>query len=221
MAKAQRTELSGKEARYILLQNHINQAWLAEQLGIKPQSLSSRLDAAVFKIGYQMEINKILGKRIFDVDADVADTQKDANRVPVLDMRMAAGFDYEPIEDSIACGVPVAEYVTISGLRGCVGLYVYGDSMNPAYRSGDIIFVRQEPELDGIDYGRPYLIITKTSRLLKCIYPSTHDSLCLRLTSLNEDTNRHGDRLYPDQDIKKDDIVCVYRVEGMFRRERM
>ena len=65
MAKQPRTQLSGKEARYILKQNNINLAWLAEQLNIKPQSLHSRLNAAEFKVANQMEVNSIVGKRIF------------------------------------------------------------------------------------------------------------------------------------------------------------
>lgn len=222
MAKEPRNQISGKEARYILHSNNINQAWLSEKLGIKPQSLTSRLNAAVFKVGYQMEINKVLGRRLFDVDADLPSVTADANRVPVLDLRAAAGFDMIPLEDTLGNGeMQVSEYVTMQGLRGCVGIYVYGDSMSPEYRSGDIIFVRKEPEVDNIAYGRPYLVITRTERVLKCIYKSQHDADCFRLTSLNEEVNRYGDRLYPDRDIKKDNILYVYRVEGLFRREQM
>ena len=72
-----------------------------------------------------------------------------------------------------------------------------------------------------IDYGRPYVVITQNDRVLKCIYQSKHDADCLRLTSLNEDTNRHGDRLYPDKEIKKDNILFIYKVVGMFRREQL
>ena len=68
MAKEPRTQMSGKEARYILKQNSVNLSWLAEQLNILPQSLQSRLNASEFKVAYQMEINALLGKRIFDVD---------------------------------------------------------------------------------------------------------------------------------------------------------
>jgi len=222
MAKQPRTKLSGKEARYKLSQNQVNQSWLAEQLGISPQSLASRLNAAEFKVGYQLEINKITGKRIFDVDADVPSVINDANRVPVLDLRTAAGFQYDTLEDSLKeQNPPVAEYVTMQGLKGCVGLYVYGDSMSPDYRSGDIIFVRQEPEVDGIAWGRAYIVITQNERVLKCVYKSTHDGDSVRLVSLNEDVNRHGDRLFPDREIKKDNIISIYRVEGVFRRERM
>ena len=222
MAKQPRTKLSGKEAHYLIRQNNINQSWLAEKLGISPQSLTSRLNASEFKLGYQMEINKITGKRIFDVDADVQEVLKDANRIPVLDLRTAAGFDYITLEDTLhEQNPPVAEYVTIQGLRGCVGLYVYGDSMAPEYRSGDIIFVRQEPAVDEIAYGHAYIIITRSERILKCIYKSSHDSDLLRLVSLNEDVNRHGDRLYPDREVRKENIISIYRVEGVFRRERM
>lgn len=54
MAKQPRTKLSGKEARYVLKQNNISLAWLAEQLGIKAQSLQSRLNATEFKPSYQL-----------------------------------------------------------------------------------------------------------------------------------------------------------------------
>ena len=222
MAKEPRIKMSGKEALYKVKQNRINQAWLAEQLGISPQSLSSRFTAAEFSIARQLEINKVTGKRIFDVDMDVPGVTNDANRVPVLDLRMSAGFDYVQLEDYVGNqNTQVAEYVTMSGLRGCVGIYVYGDSMAPEYRSGDIVFVRQEPEHENIEYGRAYMVITNSERILKCVYKSTHDANLLRLTSINEDTNRFGDRLYPDREVRKEDILYIYRVEAVFRRERM
>lgn len=214
--------MSGKEARYILQQNNVNLSWLSELLGIKPQSLQSRLNAATFSPENQLMINKVTGRRIFDIDIDIPDIEADANRIPVLDLRTAAGFEYVTLEDTMTLqNPPVAEYVTMSGLKGCVGLYVYGDSMSPEYRAGDIVFVRKEPELDGIDYGRAYMIVTASERVLKCIYKSNHDADLIRLVSINEDVNRHGDRLFPDREMRKDNIIAVYRVEGVFRRERM
>jgi phage repressor protein C with HTH and peptisase S24 domain len=214
--------MSGKEARYILQQNNINLSWLSELLGIKPQSLQSRLNAATFSPENQLMINKVTGRRIFDIDIDIQDIEADANRIPVLDLRTAAGFEYVTLEDTMTLqNPPVAEYVTMSGLKGCVGLYVYGDSMSPEYRAGDIVFVRKEPELDGIDYGRAYMIVTASERVLKCIYKSNHDADLIRLVSINEDVNRHGDRLFPDREMRKENIIAVYRVEGVFRRERM
>ena len=87
MAKEPRTTMSGKEARYILKQNNVNLSWLSEQLNILPQSLQSRLNASEFKAAYQMEINALLGKRIFDVDmpSTIVEVQ---GRIPVIDMRV-------------------------------------------------------------------------------------------------------------------------------------
>lgn len=222
MAKEPRKKMSGKEARYILKKNNVSLAYFAQLLQIKPQSLNSRLQSAEFSVARQLEANKVLGKRIFDVDGDLPSIENDANRIPVLDLRTAAGFEYVTLEDTMTLqNPPVAEYVTMAGLKGCVGLYVYGDSMSPEYRAGDIVFVRKEPELDGIDYGRAYMIVTASERVLKCIYKSNHDADLIRLVSINEDVNRHGDRLFPDREVRKDNIIAIYRVEGVFRRERM
>ena len=217
MSKEPRTTLSGKEARYILKQNNINLAWLAEQIGIKPQSFQSRLNATTFSVPYQLEINNITGKRIFDIDMAPSITET-KGRIPVIDMRVSAGFGVELLdghEDRIN------EYVTMEGLNGCVGIYVYGDSMNPEYKAGDIVFVRRITDASEIDYGRAYVIVTRDDRVLKCIYQSKHDADCLRLTSFNEETNRHGDRLFPDKEIKKENILFIYKVVGMFRREQI
>ena len=217
MAKEPRTTMSGKEARYILKQNNVNLSWLSEQLNILPQSLQSRLNASEFKVAYQMEINALLGKRIFDVDmpSTIVEVQ---GRIPVIDMRVSAGFGVSLLDGNEQ---RINEYVTMEGLNGCVGVYVYGESMLPEYKAGDIVFVRQVIDADSIDYGRPYIIVTRDDRVLKCIYPSKHDADLLRLTSLNEETNRHGDRLFPDREVRKDNILFIYKVVGLFRREQI
>ena len=217
MAKQPRTTLSGKEARYILKQNNVNLAWLSEQLGITPQSMQSRLNAVHFVIPYQLEINNILGKRIFDVDMapTISETK---GRIPVIDIRVSAGYGMDLMQGNEQA---IREYVTMDGLTDCVGIYVYGDSMTPEYRSGDIVFVRKINDVTELDYGRAYVIVTTEERSLKCLYPSKHDADNIRLVSLNEDVNRQGDRLYPDREVQKANILFIYKVVGMFRREQI
>ena len=217
MAKEIRTELSGKEARYILKQNHVSLAWLAERLAITPQSMQSRLNANVFSTAYQLEINNICERRIFDIDMAPAISET-KGRIPVVDIRVSAGYGTDLMEGNEQ---RINEYVTMDGLTGCIGIYVYGDSMNPEYRAGDIVFVRRINDASDIDYGRAYVIITRDERLLKCLYQSKHDAQNLRLVSLNEDTNRQGDRLYPDREVQKENILFIYKVVGMFRREQI
>ena len=216
MAKEPRTKKSGKEVRYILKQNSVNLAWLSEQLGIQPQTLQSRLNAAEFKQAYMLEINSVLKKDIFDLGELPAEV-RNAGQQPVLDIRVSAGMGIglEGEENKIN------EYVSIPSMQGCVGITVYGDSMTPRYRNGDVVFVRPIPELDDIDFGRAYIIITRSDRLLKCIYPSKHDAQMLRLVSINDDVNRQGDRIYPDREIGKENIIYLYKVVGSLSREQI
>lgn len=106
MSQKVRQKMTGKEARYILKQNNVNLSWLSELLGIKPQSLQSRLNAATFSPENQLMINKVTGRRIFDIDIDIPDIEADANRIPVLDLRTAAGFEYVTLEDTMTLQNP-------------------------------------------------------------------------------------------------------------------
>lgn len=216
MAKQPRTERSGKEVRYILQQNNVNKTWLAEQLGISPQTLNSRLNATVFRKPYLIEINGVLGKDLFGINEEVIIPK--AGQQPILDIRVSAGYGIGLEEGNER---KVNEYVSIPGLSGCFGLTVYGESMSPKYRPGDVVFVRPILDRQDIDYGRPYVIVTTSDRLMKCIYQSTHDNDCLRLTSINEEVNRQGDRLYPDREIRKENILFLYKVVGTLQREQL
>lgn len=204
-------KMTGKEARYILHQNRVNLAMLAQKLGIKPQSLNSRLNADDFSSARMLEINHALGKPIFEV------SEEDTEKLPILDVRVSAGFGIGQEGDE----KKVNEYVTIPSLKGCVGLTVYGDSMYPNYSAGDVVFVKPIPEMDVIDYGRTYLVITKSDRLLKNLYPSKHDAANFRLNSFNDSVNRQGDRLFPDFDIPRESVLYLYKVVGSLRREQI
>lgn len=210
----EKKKISGKEVRYLLKQNSVNLSWLAEKMGISAQALQERLKAQEFKAGYLLEISNVLGKDIFGMqDSDGNSLLKQ----PILDIRVCAGngIGLEGQENK------VEEYVSIPSMQGCIGLTVYGDSMTPKYCAGDVVFVRPIPVIDDIDYGSTYLVITQSDRLLKNIYPSTTSDEYLRLTCINEETNRFGDRLYPDRDIRKDYIIFIYKVVGSLSRTQI
>lgn len=205
-------KMTGKEARYILRQHRVNLAELSAKLGIKPQSLNSRLNADEFAYSRMLEINNALGQNIFEIEDNI-----NPEKTPVLDIRVSAGFGIGHDGDENK----INEYVSIPSLQGCIGITVYGDSMTPNYSAGDVIFVKQTPSYDVIEYGRTYLIITESDRLLKNIYPSKHDAANFRLNSYNDDVNRQGDRLYPDFDIPKESVIHLYKVVGSLRREQI
>ena len=206
--------LSGKEVRYLLKQNSVNLSWLSEQLGISPQSMQERLKAQEFKQGYMIEIANVLGKDIFGLQGSDGNSML---KQPIIDIRVCAGngIGLEGSENK------VDEYVSIPSMQGCIGLTVYGDSMMPKYKSGDVVFVRPIPVVGDIDFGSTYLVITPSDRLLKNIFPSRTSDDCLRLSAINDEVNRFGDRLYPDRDINKADILYIYKVVGSLSRSQI
>lgn len=206
--------MTGKEVRQILADNHINLAWLAEKIGISPQGLQSRLRTKNFKSGYLSEITAAIGKDLFGSYAFIIE---DNNQQPIIDIQgcAGAGIGLDGDENKIV------EYVSIPSFAGCTGISVYGDSMYPDYKSGDIVFVRRIHDIQDIDYGKSYLIITREDRLLKKIYESTFGDEYLRLCSTNMTLNQAGERLYPDRNIPTDNILFLYKVVGSLRREQI
>ena len=189
--------MNGNQAKKILQENGINLSELATLLNLSPQAFSSRLNAQVFKKSYQLEINQILRRSIFDVSTD------DEFRQPILDIRVCAGNGIGLDGDENK----VIEYVNIPSLSGCYGLTVYGESMYPSYKPGDVIFVR--------------LIITTAERLLKMLYKSEKGDDYIRLCSYNIDTKPDGERLYPDRDIHLENVLFIYKVVGSLQRDQI
>lgn len=206
--------MEGLEVRRILAQNKVNLSWLSEQLGISPQALQSRLNAKNVKRGYLLEMVNALNQDIFGV---VGETDSRDSRQPIYDVRISAGYgiDIKEGEESIT------EYVTIPNLKGCIGVTVYGDSMYPMYSSSDVVFVRKISDKTDIDYGSAYIIITRSDRLIKLLYPSSRGDSYIRLCSYNATLKPDGERLYPDRDVPYDNIIYIYKVVGSLQRDQL
>lgn len=206
--------MEGQEVRKILLANKVNLSWLAERLGISPQALNSRFNVKEFKRSYLIEMTQILEHDYFGI---VQTAKMQDTLVKIIDIRVCAGNGLGLDGDETA----VQEYVNIPSLYGCIGLTVYGESMYPHYKSGDVVFVRKVIEQSDIDFGRTYLVITRSDRLLKMMYQSKKGDEYVCLKSYNESLTPAGDRQYPDRDIPTSDIVHVYKVIGCLTREQI
>lgn len=204
--------MTGQQVRDILYAEKINLAQLAEQLGISPQGLNSRLNAKSFKSGYLLEITNVIGRDIFGTGTNNSSPQQ-----PVLDISVCAGNGTGLDGDENK----VVEYVHIPAFNGCTGISVFGESMLPIYKPGDVLFVKRVHDINDIDYGRPYLVITNENRLLKNIYTSSLGKGYLRLCSSNTGLNPAGERMYPDRDISLENVLFLYKVVGSIRREEM
>lgn len=195
--------MTGHDVKEKLRIEGVNLSDLAAKLGISSQALSNRLTRKFFKPEYLEEINAALGKNIFPVGDNFFPGK---GEIPVYNVRICAGNgigvgDQEP-----------AEYISIPRLKGCVGGYVYGDSMKGMFNSGDLILMREIHDKNLLDYGRPYVLnIQELGAVVKLIYSSRKDNH-VRLVAYNQETFANGDRMYPDMEIHVNNIRNWYRV---------
>lgn len=93
--------------------------------------------------------------------------------------------------------------------------------MYPLYRSSDVVFVRKIFDKQDIDYGNAYIVITRSDRLLKLLYPSSKGDDYIRLCSYNAAIKPDGERLYLDRDVPLDNIFYIYKVVGSLHRDQI
>lgn len=205
------TCMTGDEVREILKKNGIGLVELSDKLGITNQALNNRLYAKFFKPEYLTQINEVLGKDLFGLTDTPDKGQK------ILDIRVCAGQGIGLDGDENK----VLEFVNIPAFRGSYGLIVYGESMYDKYKPGDAVFVRPVYSTNDIDFGRCYVLITASDRLLKSVYQSKIGDEYLRLCSYNTKQTPAGEREYPDREIMKSDILYLYKVIGKLERDQI
>lgn len=139
------------------------------------------------------------------------------NCQPILDIRVCAGsgIGLDGNENK------VIEWVSIPKFEGCTGVTVFGDSMYDKFKSGDIVFVRPISGRSDIDFGQCYVVITREDRYIKNLYESERGDEFVSMVSYNIETNPDGRRKYPDRNIKKEEILFLYKVAGKLRRSQL
>ena len=197
--------MQGFEVRKILQAHHVNLAWLAQQLGLSPQGLNSRLNAQIFKPAYLQEITNVLQKDIFGFAT--SDAQ------PIVTLPVCE----EQPKDINALNYPIAEYISVPSFVGCVGIVYYSKDALPKYDKGDVIFIK--PETQGLQLGKKYLVVTKTEKTIRFVCSGGENGL-LRLVALNTEANKKGVSLYPDLEIAEKDILFLYKIVGSISREQ-
>ena len=103
--------------------------------------------------------------------------------------------------------------ISIPEFKDCTdAVNLYGDSMAPLYKNGQIIILKKWTERF-IDYGNVYLVITKKgNRMVKYLRQGS-DSAHVLCVSENKD--------FDSFEIEKDDILCLYLVKGSISKNTM
>jgi hypothetical protein len=119
------------------------------------------------------------------------------------------GKDMVGVLDQVTDISPISR-MRVYGFEDCeLAVDVYGDSMAPKFKPGDIVLCKKVSSEDLIVFGEAYLICGKESvvRYIK--------------SAPSEDTLKVGaeNPRFEDLIIQRSDVNCLYRVKGLIRRE--
>lgn len=161
-----------------------------------------------FKVAVkQLMHEKIIVKyKAVDDEDFVGNVSDRTNGVPVYDIdatagNMELGNDFPEL---------IKGYINLPSFRDCIAfLNVRGDSMTPKLKAGDIIGVIPVQDMDIIQYGQTYLVVTKDNqRMIKYLRKGKDDSHLILKSE-----NNH----YDDINLEKKKIVKLFIVKGPIR----
>jgi len=183
-----------------------NQGQLAELIGVNRSTLSSALNGND-KYGSEKMLRRML--ELVDGPAFPGERQ----RVPFYDMDVTAGI-MEAYPDTET----PAYSINFAPVNDCTAaLPVYGESMEPGIRSGDIVFVRELHNRTTLQWGEIYLVVTDETcdnlRTIKRVYP--HPDGQHYILRADNPTYR-GDTVIPIASVLK-----IFIVKGHFARKQL
>jgi phage repressor protein C with HTH and peptisase S24 domain len=145
---------------------------------------------------------------------------KQRRKIPVIG-EAAAGTTEEIIVTETRYD---AEYIDVGDLLkdSQAAFIVYGNSMTPAYPPGCVVGIRLNRD-NFIQPGETYLLVTKSNRVFKRLYYNEDNTgyLCVSDNTLkHEHGPLSGKYFYPAFEIAGDDVLQVYDITGMIKRNR-
>lgn len=99
----------------------------------------------------------------------------------------------------------------IYGYADCeMAVDVFGESMSPRINSGDIVLCKEVKSADPITFGETYLIVTLPEPVVRYIRSAPSEDV-LKLGAENP--------RFEDYEVRRSEILALYRVKGIIRRE--
>jgi transcriptional regulator with XRE-family HTH domain len=206
--------MRGEEVKRIIEDDGIPLNEVAEKLGISPQNLNNWLNVKDMKIGILNKIAKAINKNIYYF----IDSQSDEFiKSSILSKDIIRYYDV----DASAGSVEMFDYgnesafkeLIVPGFEDCdIALNVWGDSMEPALNSGEIVLCKEWKE-NFIEYGYIYLVITNENhRMIKYVQPGANPE-----TISCESKNS----FYKPFEVNRADILKLFVVKGHIERSAM
>ena len=201
----------------VLKESKITKRELASRAKISRMTLDALLGGADTKISTLEHVAAVLGVKVSEL-FEPSPPKKPA----VVSVHDDAGtITYYPSMSGAAGDIPFTEKNELEHLAMQVPTFedcrlavnVYGNSMAPGIKSGDIVLMAEWHERY-IEWGNIYLVVTRSGhRVIKRLYRSD-DEQCIECRSDNSEAS-------PPFKVDKDDILHLYLVKGHISRDAM
>ena len=163
----------GDNVKYLRKSHGYSQATLARKLNINQASISLWESGKTNPdTGTLVELAKL-----FDVSLDFLTSDEPRRELDSIAIRKNA----VPIVGEIACGVPITAEQNVTGfadlpdgVHADFALRCKGDSMNPTLYDGDLVLIRQQPEVEN---GQIAAVSIAGETTLKHVYKQEHGLL--------------------------------------------
>ncbi len=160
-----------------------------------------------------------LGKTIEEIFSLPQDRNK--RRIPMIGEGAAGGNVEINVHDDTAF---VGEYIDVGDLlRDSEAAFtVYGNSMTPAYPPGCILGIKRNFDTF-IQPGETYLLLTKSNRVFKRLFYNKEKTA---FTCYSDNTMKYetgplsGQWAYPPFEVPLEEVISVFDITGMIKRNR-
>ena len=196
--------MNGEDLKRAIKQHGWKAMDVAEKLGMTKQAFSSKLKAKELKSNFVEDVLSVINGK----EEEPMPTAERTIRYWVDVDATAGGVTL--FEDTMTANVIDIKIPEFGDCTDAVNLY--GDSMYPLYRSGQIIILKRWTE-SFIDFGNVYLIITKNgNRMVKYIRKG---STANRILCASENP------AFDSFEIPLCDIQALYLVKGSIKKDTL
>ncbi|MFT4033226.1 MAG: S24 family peptidase [Siphonobacter sp.] len=206
----------------------ITQAEIARKINRKPQQISNLIKTQYWNTEMLEKIANSLNMSIsefinLEIDTkESEETNNSSNNIPVVITPKPSGKSIA-FYDVIVTGGNVslfkddnekpAGYLYAPAFSDCIAIQLSGDSMEPIYKAGDILFIKEYKSwTDYMNWGQVYLIVTEFENMVKNVLPGTNNTNWT-LRSYNPE--------YPDFNLPLRMVLRVFLVKGRIRQDAM
>lgn len=199
--------MRGEDVKKILEKNGHLLSEVAKKLDISPQNFNNWLGVQDVKTGILEKIAKAIDKNMYFFLENESVKNEEPEGFPEGVIRYYNIDSTTNLAEMFKPNSGVKfEKIIIPGYGDCcIALNVWGKSMEPALKNGEIIICR-ECENNFIEYGYMYLILTKENhRMIKYIQPGSSDS---KINCLSEN------KFYHPIEIDKSEIFKLFVIKG-------